>query len=71
MGEYKISTGFLFSRPSFLSGAGSVINLRGNYFKYNVSKTARKADRIAFENDFRVVGNDIRGAYKAIAVKEK
>lgn len=52
-------TDFLFSTPSFLSGAGTVLNLAGNFYEFNASESENEADAIALENDFRMVGQDI------------
>jgi hypothetical protein len=54
-----ISTGFLYATPSFLSGAGSVLNIFGDYFEYN---TSDEADEIAIQSDFDNVGEDIKKA---------
>ena len=58
--RYKTNT--LFHRTSFLDGIGSIINIPGNYFDFNYSKSREDADREAIENDWGVVGNDIRKA---------
>jgi hypothetical protein len=57
--QKKHTSGFLFSTPSLLTGAGTVINLAGNYFEFNISEADFEADKIAIENDFRVIGQDI------------
>jgi len=54
----RYSTGFLFSTPSFLTGAGSVINLAGNYYRYNSSRSGAEADALALKNDFLMIGQD-------------
>lgn len=61
-------TDFLFSRSSFLIGAGSVLSIASPYYTFNYSESAAKADRIAMESDFGMVGKDIR---KALAEYEK
>jgi hypothetical protein len=55
----RFTTGFLFSSPSYLSGASTVINLAGNFYDYNSSDNEFEADEIAIENDFRMIGQDI------------
>ena len=60
-------SGFLFSTPSFLTGAGTVINLAGNYYKYNTSPSTLEADLRAIRNDFWVIGDDIRAAIEDIS----
>lgn len=59
MKNRKYTTGFLFSTPSFLTGAGTAINIAGNYYEFNSSETGFEADEMAIENDFRMVGQDI------------
>ncbi len=61
-------TDFLFSRSSFLIGAGSFLSIASPYYTFNYSESAVKADRIAMESDFGMVGKDIR---KALAEYEK
>ena len=53
-------TNILFPRPSILSGVGSIFNLPGNYFEFKYFQSGDEADRKAIENDWGVVGNDIR-----------
>ena len=57
---------FLFATPSFLMGAGSVLNIAGNYFSYNYSLSDRQADTKAISSDWGVVGGDIEKASDAI-----
>lgn len=59
--ESKFYTGFLFSTDNYLTGAGTIINLGGNYFEYNVTESG-EADCVAIRNDFEMVGQDIRTA---------
>ena len=59
MGEIFLSkTDFLFSSPSFLIGMGSIFNIAGNYFKYNLSETGRIADLRALKSDWYTIGKD-------------
>lgn len=58
----RYKTNMLFPRPSILIGVGSVFNISGNYFSFNYSKSNEAADLKALENDFGVVGNDIKRA---------
>jgi hypothetical protein len=55
----KLHTGFLFATPSFLMGAGTVMNLAGSYYKFNDSENDAEADFKAIENDFAIIGSDI------------
>ncbi len=67
----RYTTGFLFSTPSFLSGAGTVLNLAGNYYEFNSSDSGSEADIIAIENDFRMVGQDIADVLEKIKDDKK
>lgn len=60
--QYK--TNRLFHRTSVLDGISSIINIPGNYFEFNYSKSGEEADKKALENDWGVVGDDIRKAAK-------
>ena len=54
----KYRTGFLFNATNSLVGMGSVLNIAGNYFSFNGSRTGEEADRKAIENDWGVNGQD-------------
>jgi hypothetical protein len=62
----KYRSDFLFVTPSFLVGAGSVLNIAGNYFKFNYSSTDEQADAKAIESDWGVIGIDIETATNEI-----
>jgi hypothetical protein len=62
-------TDFLFSRPSFLIGAGSVLNIAGNYFSFNYSKSDIAADHKAIESDWGTIGQDIEKASASLIKK--
>ena len=68
--QKRYTTGFLFSTPSFLAGAGTVINLAGNFYEFNSSDSGFEADENAIENDFRMIGQDISDVFEKI-VKDK
>lgn len=53
---------FLFARPSFLKGIGSVLNIGATGNIYNSSKSATKADSRAIASDWQTIGNDMREA---------
>lgn len=53
---------FLFSRSSFLIGAGSILSIFSTYFTFNESESDKAADTMALESDFGTVGNDISRA---------
>jgi len=58
--QVKYRTGFLVPRNNFLVGMGSVLNLMGNYFEYNYSKSDFAADNKALISDWLNVGNDFQ-----------
>ena len=64
--QKRFTTGFLFSTPSFLSGAGTVMNLAGNFYDFNFSESGFEADKMAIENDFRMLGQDIFDAIEKV-----
>ncbi len=57
---------FLFATPSFVMGAGSVLNIAGNYFSFNYSSSYRQADTKAISSDWGVIGGDIEKASATI-----
>lgn len=63
----RFNTGFLFSTPGFLSGAGTVINIAGNFYEFNYSDSDIDADRIALENDFNMIGQDISDVIESVS----
>jgi len=60
---------FLFPTPTFLTGAGTVLNLAGNYYDFNGSKTDFEADCKAIRNDFAMIGQDMEDAMLKISSK--
>ena len=71
MKNKKYITGFLFTSPSFLTGAGTVINLAGNYYEFNTCSSGIEADEMAIEHDFRMIGQDITDIMEDIGKKYK
>lgn len=67
MKKRKFRTDFLYSSPDFLTGVGSVMNIQGNYFEFNTSKSGEEADFRALLSDWGVVGNDISEAAKSLS----
>ena len=68
---HKYCTSYLFSTPSFWSGAGSVMNLGGSYFSFNHSTSDNEADRKAIDSDFFMVGQDCWSAFEEIGELEE
>lgn len=62
--KVKYKTDYLFSKCNFMRGIGSVLNLPGNYYEFNTSKTEQEADNRALTSDWQNVGDDIRTAKK-------
>ena len=60
--KVKYNTNFLLGRNNFWIGLGGVLNLSGNYFDYNYSKSDREADNKALFSDWQNVGDDIENA---------
>jgi hypothetical protein len=59
-------TAFLLPKNNFLVGMGSVLNIRGSYFKYSTSKSAQAADKKAIASDWGIVGQDIKSAARKL-----
>lgn len=53
---------FLFANPSFVSGVARVADLGGAFDAYNTTDTPEDADRRALQQDWIVVGEDLRRA---------
>ena len=56
------TTDFLFTTPSFLTGAANILNLAGNFYEFNTSDSDKEADCKAIKNDFNIVGKDFEKA---------
>jgi len=46
------------------------MNIAGDSYRYNVSRTPEEADELAIRMDWRMVGNDLRAAMKAISQEQ-
>jgi hypothetical protein len=60
--EKNYRTDFLFATPTFLTGAGSIYNIAGNYYDFNTSPSGEIADTRALECDWQMVGMDLKNA---------
>jgi hypothetical protein len=58
----KVQSDFLVASPSFLSGAGRLLDWHGLYDLYNVSPNGQVADTKAMFADWRMVGQDLSDA---------
>ena len=53
---------FLFARPSFLKGVGSILNIGATGKVYNSARSVAEADLKAIRSDWKIIGNDMREA---------
>lgn len=51
---------YFFAEPSFIEGIIRAIDFKGTLIIYNDSETPKEADFRALENDWRVVGDDLK-----------
>jgi hypothetical protein len=58
----RYKSNYLFGRNSFSTGMGSIFNVSGNYFSFSYSKEGEEADKIALQNDWGTIGQDIETA---------
>jgi len=58
----RVKTDYLFSQPSFASGAARTLDLWGQFDDYNSSESTIEADEKAIAADWFVVGQDIADA---------
>jgi hypothetical protein len=63
----QVHTNFLCSTPTLLSGAATVLNISGNFYKFNTSQSAQEADEMAIENDWLIVGHDLCDAIDTVS----
>lgn len=57
--------GKLFAEPSFAEGMARNLDIGNTLQAYNASATEQEADIEALKDDWRAVGNDIRGSMTA------
>lgn len=72
----RIDTNYIFPQTDFLTGAGSVMNIGGNYYVFKMSQTPEEADFRALRSDWSTIGNDLcltmqAQQPKALACQEK
>jgi hypothetical protein len=67
----KVQSDFLFAQPSFIAGAGRVLDLWGQFDDYNHSETPTEADENAIAADWLVVGQDIFAAVEQHELESK
>jgi hypothetical protein len=52
-------TDFLTADATFLTGMATAVNLAGNFYGFNYSRSGQEADQKALRSDWQMVGNDI------------
>lgn len=57
--QKRFRTDYLFPRPSFFRGLGSVVDIFGSKLIHVSFEIDKEADFAAIRNDFRMVGQDI------------
>ncbi len=58
--KIRFKTDFLLPKNNFWVGMGSVLNISGNYFEYDYSRSDSESDRKALISDWFNVGEDFR-----------
>jgi len=66
--NYPFST-FLFPKSSALTGAGSILNIGGNYYDFNYSASEAEADQRAFAKDWGAVYHDLNTSFGRLVNK--
>lgn len=63
-------TSRLFAMPSWVSGAGRVLDMGGVLDSWNQSQTPAEADRAALRADFLAVAEDVDKALAEVVAQE-
>ncbi len=71
MSKKKYRTDILFPRPNMITGAGTVFNLAGKYFEFNVSASGEEADNIALSNDWGIIADHFKAVIAEKPITEK
>ena len=64
--QIEFDSSFFPKRSPFLMGAGSILNIFGNYYEFNDYQLGIYSDYKAIESDWRAVGTDICNAMEDI-----
>lgn len=70
MSKKYYRTDHLFPKSNFITGAGTLFNLTGNFYSFNTCDTAEEADARAIESDWGVVGLDLKKVMGEISVED-
>ena len=62
---------FLYSTPSFVSGAASIGDMFGTLLQFNESNSPAQADFFAIREDWRAVGKALSDALPSISPEMK
>lgn len=67
MGDYS---SLLFARPTFLEGAGRLLDFGNFMTEYNTSPNGEEADRRALTADWCAISDDLQQVMKAQSVEK-
>ena len=68
--KLKYRSDFLFPQSSFFTGLGSILNIGGNHYNVNSSKSDQAADMKALKFDWGVIAQDFRQVLDPIQSKD-
>jgi len=71
MKSKPVTSDFLFSAPSALSGVARFLDFAGAFDAYNISETVEEADAKAIYADWVAVGNDLRSSMSQLEAEEE
>lgn len=60
----EVRTDFLLPKRGFFTGFASVFSIAGDTVDFNTSNSGEEADLKAIQNDWEMIGNDIREALR-------
>jgi hypothetical protein len=61
----RVASDFLTADSTFMTGAGTIFNLAGSYYRFNSSPTTAVADTKALFMDWAIVGQDLKDAMRS------
>ena len=61
MGKFR--TDFLTAKSTVITGLGTILNVPGNFYEYNMSRTPKEANLLALKEDWGVIGQDLNEAF--------
>lgn len=66
----KISTDFLISESTLITGFGTAVNLAGNFYRFNTAATSVEADMRALRSDWIIIGQDLSDVMESVSESE-